>query len=543
MQPNQPAPPPGFEPEAAPAATTDQSAAPQSQDSAPPPPPAGFVPDQSFTPPGGKTFTPGQKVQHTSGATGTVTGQNPDTGKAEVQWNQNHPGQKYGVEGTIRANDPSSVSGKVARWAEQVSNDVKYGTDFTGVGAFLKKMGAHGVYTGNSQAVGDFMASIPLGLLTTIKGEAELPNAQSAGGVLQSVKDMAGGAAQAATMPTAVVAPESSELENLAGQAVDRGGQAAADAAKAVGGKIADVAHAGATKAGDLVTAASQKVGDVLGVPGKLAEKYAPNLYPPEVKVPTATEAREAIQPAYEQHKLDIRQRIGNIVSKDGLQMEPANSIQQVPVKAAKAYETEANKLYAQVDDAIEAATGRKGRFQELDKAIRGKQDAIDTADATGDLEKGETERNNLDKLTRLRNENLAAIKDKNLSGVPERATAMYKRQKAMEDLTKGIQNHTSDVPGATDTMHERVNPKTFQTALRNLQNNVKWGGSRLEQALGKEDAAGLIKDNNTAYSAVDKARQSLSDTKAAARAALRQRRLAKSAAGLLVGDELVRHL
>src|SRR6201986_4124468 len=70
---------------------------------------------------------------------------------------------------------PTSISGKVERWANNVAHDLEYGTDLTGVGSVLKAMGAHGVYNGNSQAVGDFMASLPLGLLKTVKGGAELP--------------------------------------------------------------------------------------------------------------------------------------------------------------------------------------------------------------------------------------------------------------------------------------------------------------------------------------------------------------------------------
>jgi hypothetical protein len=60
--------------------------------------------------------------------------------------------------------EPTSVGGKVERWARNVSEDLKYGTDLTGIGTVLKKMGAHGVYSGNPEAVGDFMGSLPLGL-------------------------------------------------------------------------------------------------------------------------------------------------------------------------------------------------------------------------------------------------------------------------------------------------------------------------------------------------------------------------------------------
>src|SRR5580700_7388603 len=58
---------------------------------------------------------------------------------------------------TISAiHEPTTFLGKFGRWAENVSNDMKYGTDETGIGTVLKKMGAHGVYMGNPEAVGDF---------------------------------------------------------------------------------------------------------------------------------------------------------------------------------------------------------------------------------------------------------------------------------------------------------------------------------------------------------------------------------------------------
>src|SRR5579872_7595121 len=41
--------------------------------------------------------------------------------------------------------EPTGVSDRIARWTENVANDIKYGTDTTGVGTVLKKMGAHGV--------------------------------------------------------------------------------------------------------------------------------------------------------------------------------------------------------------------------------------------------------------------------------------------------------------------------------------------------------------------------------------------------------------
>jgi hypothetical protein len=102
----------------------------------------------------------------------------------------------------------TGIMDSISKWTENVMNDVKYGTDTTGIGTVLKKMGAHGVYNGNSQAVGDFMASLPLGLLRAGKGMAELAtpgtdaNPDTNAKTFRALKDIGGGLTQAATMPT-----------------------------------------------------------------------------------------------------------------------------------------------------------------------------------------------------------------------------------------------------------------------------------------------------------------------------------------------------
>ena len=93
---------------------------------------------------------------------------------------------------------PSGLAERAERWADNVISDVKHGTDITGIGTVLKKMGAHGVYAGNPAAVGEFMASLPLGLLTMFKGQAQQAQA---GKFIQGTKNTASGILQAATIP------------------------------------------------------------------------------------------------------------------------------------------------------------------------------------------------------------------------------------------------------------------------------------------------------------------------------------------------------
>lgn len=110
-----------------------------------------------------------------------------------------------------------------AKWIDNVTSDIKYGSDLTGVGTVLKKMGAHGVYSGEPEAVGDFMASLPLGLLRATKGGAEVTQS---GKTWQGTKDIVGGGTQAATIPSAF----------MGGPAAETGAEAAGTVASKVFG-------------------------------------------------------------------------------------------------------------------------------------------------------------------------------------------------------------------------------------------------------------------------------------------------------------------
>jgi hypothetical protein len=461
------------------------------------PGPPSSNPKAPFQGPSGKTFTPGQQVQHSSGATGIVTGQDPVTQKAKIQWAASHPGQPYGVEGSIRANDPKNVTGKVARWAEQVQNDIKYGTDFTGVGQFIKKMGAHGVYTGNSQGVGDFLASIPLGLLSTVKGQAEMAGAQSGGGALQGVKDFVGGEAQAGTMPGMVIGgPETGPAAlEVGADALKAGGGATADAAKAVGGKVADVAGAATRKGAGLVQSAVAKGAEIANAAG---EHLLPDsIYPEAQTAPTADDARKLMQKVHDQHILDIRQHIGQAVEDAGLTMEPANSIQKVPVKATEAFDAEASRNYNIADAAVEKATGKKVDFQKIDAEVEKQEAAV--ADAKN-VEEEAFAQQKLNAAKNTRAQIQATLKnDPEAAAAAKKGTAMYKQARAMEDLGKKIQGSTQGLPVGEGAIPERVEAKPFGTQLRNLQNNTRHGSDRLAQALGEKNSKALIVKNSQA--------------------------------------------
>lgn len=139
---------------------------------------------------------------------------------------------------------PQGISDKLAKWAKNVQDDIKYGTDLTGVGSVLKKMGAHGVYNGVPEKVGDFMASLPLGLARTAQGAGEV----GGGHIGQGIKDVAGGLSDAATIPSMIVGGPGVKTAAAAGQLAGIGGGAGALIAK--GGQAALEALPSAERAG-----------------------------------------------------------------------------------------------------------------------------------------------------------------------------------------------------------------------------------------------------------------------------------------------------
>lgn len=148
---------------------------------------------------------------------------------------------------------PQGIREKVSRWAQNVMDDIKYGTDLTGVGSVLKKMGAHGVYNGAPEAVGDYMASLPLGLLRATKGAAEITQP---GHFMEGAKDTAAGALQAGDIPLSFV-----------------GAPAGAKAAETAAAKVAEVIP-NAERAGKAFSQVKAAAGDLpinVNLPGSVA--------------------------------------------------------------------------------------------------------------------------------------------------------------------------------------------------------------------------------------------------------------------------------
>jgi hypothetical protein len=114
------------------------------------------------------------------------------------------PPQGVPVGSISAVKPPSGTGGKVEQWAQQLINDLKHGTDITGAGSFLKKMGAQPLHAGQPAGVGDLLSSPYLGPMRMVKGGAE--GAQ--GKLWKGTKDVVGGGMEAAQLPSMFMAPE-----------------------------------------------------------------------------------------------------------------------------------------------------------------------------------------------------------------------------------------------------------------------------------------------------------------------------------------------
>jgi hypothetical protein len=110
---------------------------------------------------------------------------------------------------------------------------------------------------GVGPGVGDFMESLPLGLLKMAKGGTEVPQ----GKVWKGTKDMVGGGLEASTIPASFVAPEASEAAGKLLPSTERAGQLFQELEKIAGKVPVNVNEPGkvATKIWDLAQAGGSR--------------------------------------------------------------------------------------------------------------------------------------------------------------------------------------------------------------------------------------------------------------------------------------------
>lgn len=335
--------------------------------------------------------------------------------------------------GSISATpQPTSIAGKVEKGARDFGNDLKYGTANTVAGQILRKLGAPGLYSGQPEAVGDFMGSLPLGVTKATQGVAE--TAQS-GKRWQGTKDAVSGAMQAATIPSAFAAPEAAEL-----------------------------AGTGVAKAGDAVAGAVKPVSDFFDV-GSV------------------------------QHPLQegIRNLLGAAEQKAGVTPTSATSIRDVASNLGTALKAKSSAIYRQLDA---ATGGRFQRFDEalanIREAIRDNV-GLDDDKEEALLRKQETVEQNREEALK---EAAAKGVDPNLinqaNAIWRQQSALSDLSNTIRQSTKGLR---PELAGKAKAAPETVNSSLLSGKLNRLYDKATPnGGNRLADAIGHENAQSLLR-------------------------------------------------
>jgi hypothetical protein len=342
--------------------------------------------------------------------------------------------------------EPTNVGGQVERWARNLSEDLKYGTDLTGIGTVLKKMGAHGVYSGNPAAVGDFMASLPLGLSKVVTGMGEVAQP---GKRVQGAKDTVSGTLQAATIPGSVVGgPEAVEL---AGNGLD----------------------AGATAAGKAVDA-----------------------------------AKGAFDVNSAQHPLQqsIRAVLKDVADKAGVTVPDTSSIRDVAATVSDAVKAKASGLYKQLDAAT--GGGRFQRFDEalenIRQALRDTVGLDDEKEAELIGKQAETEKARQAALDTAAKAGVDASIIKDANATWRQQSALSDLSNSLRQSVTGQRPAIADAAkaanSAAQSSPETVNAKTLFAKINRLNDR-----GRLADAIGQDNAQALLQHVDSAYLSAQK--------------------------------------
>jgi hypothetical protein len=338
---------------------------------------------------------------------------------------------------------PTTMLGKLGQWAEDLQDDLRYGSDITGVGSVLRAMGARGLYAGNSQDVAEFMASLPLGLLKATKGATQVAP-QVIGGpggkTWEGVKNLGGGLLQASTIPAAFIAPEASPLSKE--------------------GLLADAAEA-ASKTSGAITDAAGRVRDAVG---PLRES--------------------SVQPALQ---AGLRSTANAVTDEAGVTAPQTPSIYKSLEEAGDAVLARAKSQYAVLD---QATGGKVQRFMDRLDNIRQSLNGL-----TGTEEDIGKEASLLKAQRETSDAMEEAFAEARSNGIdPDTlkvADQNFKQAQSLYDLDTAINRSTSGKPlgvGETKGLPETVDPKKLAPRITAL-----WKSGRLEQAVGPENAADLI--------------------------------------------------
>ena len=157
-----------------------------------------------------------------------------------------------------------------------------------------------------------------------------------------------------------------------------------------------------------------------------------------------------------------------------------------------KTIEAKGQGLYRQLDE----ASG--GQFQKYSTAVDKINKRLDTLIEGVDddqIEKLEQQKSEIETSQNQMFENLKETKGVDESAV-DTANAHWKQARALEDLDRKVFKNPNIVKGNLKYgTTETVNIDPAVKALQKMQDDTRFGGSRLEQALGEKGADALLKD------------------------------------------------
>jgi len=414
------------------------------------------------------------------------------------------------------AEKPQNAGQRLTRWLGNVMNDFEYGTDLTGVGTVLKKMGAHGVDMGNSEDVGNFMASIPLGLLRFSKGLTETQDAAHPLVMWQGIKDIFGGALQTATIPGSFVAPEAGEAGAAGLKAT---GEMTADAARAVAGKAA----AGVRKTAglpsavkDLYTGAGiqedlqQAMRDIIQgaakdanvtVPQATSIRDIPSHLAEALRTPPPSTAGEAQTAAAAQDELQkgLRSVLQETAKNADVTPKDATSIRDVASNVSDALHEKSAGIYKQVDDAMGGT-----RFQSIERNIRKLTEQLrgqtgTTPDAEGELIE------QLNKENERMQQAIGELKDAGLDpDLIKQATETFRQHKTVEQLSNFIRRSTEGLRPELRQAGVEATPEVVKAGQLARHVNGMYDTGAL-QDIGETQAQNLLRHVDRAQLATPK--------------------------------------
>jgi hypothetical protein len=173
-----------------------------------------------------------------------------------------------------------------------------------------------------------------------------------------------------------------------------------------------------------------------------------------------------------------------------GISTVQPQSLRTVVEEPIQTLDSSAKSLYRQIDQA--AGTDFKALNEKLDNTeyqIRQLTETEEDVAKEAQLEKSRTAI--MDKIEAAKQQARGAGVDPKIL---DRADAQFRQARALSDLeTKVFKNPNIIQGNAAFKTPETVNVKSAVKTLQKLQDTTKYGGSRLEQALGKEGAKQLL--------------------------------------------------